>query len=160
MWSVRLMDFDKEVVYWEKDSFWSKMIPRFWAVEEYLMIWLLIRIEGIFVEVVGDLISSTVVLLVVRERELEASQPLSSSKQLFNIDMLVEGSGRLQYIWMSSAYVWKLMSGYLSNMSSRGAKYMLNRIGARTEPWGTPWEIMRGLVLYESMHTEYVRLSR
>ena len=81
MWSVRLMDFDKEVVYWEKDSFWSKMIPRFWAVEEYLMIWLLIRIEGIFVEVVGDLISSTVVLLVFRERELEASQPLISYKQ-------------------------------------------------------------------------------
>ena len=55
-------------------------------------------IEGIFVEVVGDLISSTVVLLVFRERELEASQPLISSKQLFNIDMLVDVSGRLQYI--------------------------------------------------------------
>ena len=62
------------------------------------MIWLLIRIEGIFVEVVEALISSTVVLLVFRERELEASQPQISSKQLFNIDMLVEGSGRLQYI--------------------------------------------------------------
>ena len=62
------------------------------------MIWLLIRIEGIFVEVVGALISSTVVLLVFRERELEASQPLILSKQLFNVDMLVEGSGRLQYI--------------------------------------------------------------
>ena len=67
-------------------------------MEEYLIIWLLIRIEGIFVEVVGDLISSTVVLLVFRERELEASQPLISSKQLFSIDMLVEGSGKLQYI--------------------------------------------------------------
>ena len=32
------------------------------------MIWLLIRIEGIFVEVVGALISSTVILLVFRER--------------------------------------------------------------------------------------------
>ena len=59
-------------------------------MEEYLIIWLLIRIEGIFVEVVGDLISSTVVLLVFRERELEASQPLISSKQLFSIDMLVD----------------------------------------------------------------------
>ena len=67
-------------------------------MEEYLIIWLLIRIEGIFVEVVGDLISSTVVLLVFRERELEASQPLISSKQLFSIYMLVEGSGKLQYI--------------------------------------------------------------
>ena len=37
-------------------------------MEEYLMIWLLIRIEGIFVEVVGALIGSTVVLLVFRER--------------------------------------------------------------------------------------------
>ena len=62
------------------------------------MIWLLIQIEVIFVEVIGALISSTVILLVFRERELEASQSLISSKQLFNIDMLVEGSGRLQYI--------------------------------------------------------------
>ena len=61
------------------------------------MIWLLIRIEGIFVEVVGALISSTVVLLVFRERELEVSQPLISSKQ-FNMDMLMKVSGRLQYI--------------------------------------------------------------
>ena len=62
------------------------------------MIWLLIRIEGIFVEVVGDLIGSAVILLVFIERDLEAIQQLISSKQLFNIDMLVEGSGRLQYI--------------------------------------------------------------
>ena len=44
------------------------------------------------------LLNSTVVLLVFRERELEASQTLISSKQLFNMNMLVEGSGRLQYI--------------------------------------------------------------
>ena len=44
------------------------------------------------------------------------------------------GSSRLQYIWISSAYVWKLISGYPSNMSSRGEKYMLNIIRARTEP--------------------------
>ena len=37
------------------------------------MIWLLNQIEGTFVEVVGALISSAVVLLVFRERELEAS---------------------------------------------------------------------------------------
>ena len=37
------------------------------AVEEYLMIWSLLRIEGIFVEVVGTLISSIVILLVFRE---------------------------------------------------------------------------------------------
>ena len=49
------------------------------------MIWLLIRIEVIFVEVLGALISSTVVLLVFRESELEASQPPISSKQLFNM---------------------------------------------------------------------------
>ena len=62
------------------------------------MIWLLIRIEVIFVEVLGALISSTVVLLVFRGSELEASHPPISSKQFFNMDILVEGSCRLQYI--------------------------------------------------------------
>ena len=33
-----------------------------------------------------------------------------------------------------AAYTWMLMSGYLSKISSRGDKYILKRMGARTDP--------------------------
>ena len=46
------------------------------------------------------------------------------------------------------------MSGYLSKISSRGDTYILKRMGARTEPCGTPFDISRGLAKCDSIRIE------
>ena len=46
------------------------------------------------------------------------------------------------------------MSEYLSKISSRGDIYILQKMGARTDPCGTPFDISRGLIKCDSILIE------
>ena len=46
------------------------------------------------------------------------------------------------------------MYGHLSKISSLGDTYILKRMGARTDPCGTLFDISLGLVKCDSIHIE------
>ena len=57
------------------------------------------------------------------------------------------------------------MSGYVLNISNKGIRYMLNSMGPSTDPWGTPWVIIRGgdecfLILTEERREEMYEVNQ